>query len=160
MVKSLGLFACKRENFLDSRSVRDVTDHLCLRVGANVFFDFHADGLEVEAHLLENVYGNSLSEFYQPEQKVFSSHIIMVKPISLLTRKRQYLLCTWSKIVHHCDSDAGSTAFLPDLLLVGGLGKFFNFSRTMSARRWSLSSGASFCFERCCKWAGCVSISS
>jgi hypothetical protein len=28
----------------------------------------------------------------------------VVKPIGFLARKRQHLLRTWSKIIHHCNS--------------------------------------------------------
>jgi hypothetical protein len=30
------------------------------------------------------------------------------EPLGLLARKRQDLLATWSKIIHHCASDAGA----------------------------------------------------
>jgi hypothetical protein len=44
--------------------------------------------------------------------QVFSSHIVVFEPLGLLARKRQDLLATWSKIIHHC-AMPGSP---PDLL--------------------------------------------
>ena len=52
----------------------------------------------------------------QSEQQVFSSHVIVVEPLGLLACKRQDLLGTWSKIIHHCVSDAGPARL--DLLKV------------------------------------------
>jgi hypothetical protein len=47
-----------------------------------------------------------LSQFDQSEQQVFRSHIVVVEPLGFLARKRQDLMATWSKITHHCVSDA------------------------------------------------------
>jgi hypothetical protein len=66
-----------------------------------LFFDFHANRLQIESHLLQHNDCHSLSEFDQSEQKVFSSHVIVVEPLGLLARKRQDLLGAWRKITHH-----------------------------------------------------------
>jgi hypothetical protein len=50
----------------------------------------------------------ALSEFDQSEQQVFSSHVVVFEPLGLLARKRQELSGTWSKIIHHCVSEAGA----------------------------------------------------
>ena len=44
----------------------------------------------------------------QSEQQVFSSHVVVVEALGLLAGKRQDLLGTWSKIIHHCVPDAGT----------------------------------------------------
>jgi hypothetical protein len=38
----------------------------------------------------------------QSEQQVFGSHVVVVEPLGLFTRKRQNLLGTWSKTIHCC----------------------------------------------------------
>ena len=72
----------------------------------------------------------AFSKFDQSEQQVFRSDVVVVKPLSLLARKRQSLLGTWSKIIHCCASDAtarcmtmlkiGMTHVLQDASLGGG----------------------------------------
>src|SRR5881396_1120123 len=37
----------QREDFLDARGVGNIADHLLVGAGADLFFDFHPDGLEV-----------------------------------------------------------------------------------------------------------------
>jgi len=41
--------------------------------GADLLLDFHADGLQVETELLQNVHGDTLAELNQAEQQVFRS---------------------------------------------------------------------------------------
>ena len=67
-----------------------------------------ANPLQIEPHLLQHIDGYALSKFDQAEQKVFRSHVVVVEPLGLLARKRQDLLGTWSKIIHHCVSEAAS----------------------------------------------------
>src|SRR6202030_3733836 len=97
MIESFGFLASQCQHFLYSRSVRDVPDHLCLGMRADMFLDFHPDSLQVEPHLLQHIYCNALAKFDQPEQKMLSSHIIVVEPVSFLAGERQHLLGTWSK---------------------------------------------------------------
>src|ERR1700692_1434224 len=114
-----------------------------------MLLDFHPDGFQVEAHLLQHIHGDPLAKFDQPEQKMLCPHVVMVETVGLFAGERQHLLGAWSKIIHHCVSAAGPSIWPPDNLFLFGLGKLFNFSLTMSARRWSRSSAASFCWERC-----------
>src|SRR6476646_9054827 len=72
-----------------------------------MLLDLPANPLQVEPHPLQHIDCYALSEFDQSEQQVFSSHVVVVKPLCLLARKRQDLLGTWSKIVHYCVSEAG-----------------------------------------------------
>jgi hypothetical protein len=68
----------------------------------------HTNSLQIEPHLLQHIDCYALIKFDQSQQQVFSSHIVVVKPLRLLARKRQDLLGTWSKIIHECISDAGA----------------------------------------------------
>ncbi|HEY6770779.1 MAG TPA: hypothetical protein VI386_39060 [Candidatus Sulfotelmatobacter sp.] len=70
----------------------------------------HANPLQIEPHPLQHIDCYALSKFDQSEQQVFSSHIVVVEPVGFLARKRQDLLATWSKIIHHCATDAGPAA--------------------------------------------------
>src|SRR5439155_1302105 len=54
VVERLGLLGCEGQNFLHSRSVRDVANDFLVRPGADLLFDFHTDGLQIKAHLLED----------------------------------------------------------------------------------------------------------
>ena len=69
MVERLGFLGGQRQDFLDARRVRDVADHLLIGPGADLLFDFHADGFKVEAHLLEDVDGDALPELDQAEEQ-------------------------------------------------------------------------------------------
>ena len=69
MIERLRFLAGEREHFLHPRRVGNVADHLRFRAGADLFLDFHPDGLEVEAHLLQDVDGNALAELDQAEQQ-------------------------------------------------------------------------------------------
>jgi hypothetical protein len=62
----------------------------------------HANPLQIEPHPLQHIDCYALSKFDQSEQQVFSSHVVVVEPLGLLARKRQDLLGTRSKIIHHC----------------------------------------------------------
>jgi hypothetical protein len=76
----------------------------------DMLLHLHANPLQIEPHLLQHIDCYALSEFDQAKQKVFSSHAVVVEPFGLLARKRQELLGTWSKIIHHCVSEAGPAA--------------------------------------------------
>jgi hypothetical protein len=76
----------------------------------DMLLQLHANPLQIEPHLLQHIDCYALSEFDQSEQQVFRSHVVVVEPLGLLARKRQELLGTWSKIIHHCVSDAAPAA--------------------------------------------------
>ncbi len=61
MVEGLCLLIGEGEDLLDARRVGDVADHLLIGPGADLFFDFEADGVEVESHFLEDVDGDALA---------------------------------------------------------------------------------------------------
>ncbi len=145
MSEGFGFLTGEGEDFLHARRVRNVADHLGLGTGADLFFDFHANGLEIEAHLGQDVDGHALAEFDQAEEEVLGAHVVVVEPIRLLAGKGENLLGAWREIVH-------LSFFLPLPFLVGvtlaisGSGIFFTFARTRSARKVSRSSGLSFSF--------------
>ena len=61
-----------------------------------------ANDLQIKPHLLQHIDCYAFSKFDQSEQQVFRSHVVVVEPLGLLVRKRQDLLGTWRKIIHHC----------------------------------------------------------
>src|SRR5258708_16980949 len=76
----------------------------------DMLLQLQANPLQIEPHLLQHIDCYALSEFDQSEQQVFRSHVVVVEPLGLLARKRQELSGTWSKIIHHCVSDAAPAA--------------------------------------------------
>ncbi len=100
MIESLGFLAGQRQNLLDPRSVGNVPDHLRFRTGTDLLFDFHADGLEIEPHLLQNIDGHALSELDQAKQQMLGADVIVIKSIGLFSSECQDLLCARSKIIH------------------------------------------------------------
>ena len=77
-----------------------------------MLLDLHANPLQIESHLLQHINCYALSKFDQSEQQVFSSHVVVVEPLGLLARKRQDLLGTRSKIIHHCVPVPGPLTWL------------------------------------------------
>ena len=68
--------------------------------GADLLLDFHADGLEVEAHLLEDIDGDALAQLDEAEQQVFGADKVVVEAVGFLARQRQHLLGARREIVH------------------------------------------------------------
>ena len=101
MVEGARLPASEREHFFDPWRIGDVTNHLRFRAGADLFFDLHSDGFEVEPHLLEDVDGDALAKLDQPEQKMLGPDVIVVEPIRFLACQSENLLCPRSKIIHY-----------------------------------------------------------
>src|ERR1700738_5346469 len=67
----------------------------------DMLLHLHANSLQIEPHSLQHIDCYALSKFDQAEQKVFRSDVVVVEPLGLLARKRQDLLGTRSKIIHH-----------------------------------------------------------
>ena len=67
MIQCFRFLPGQGQNFFHSWRVRNVADHFRFRAGADLFFDFHANGLEIESHLLQDVDGHPLPELDQPE---------------------------------------------------------------------------------------------
>ena len=82
-------------------------DHLGLRAGADLLLHFHADGLEIEPHLLEHIDGDALAELDQPEQEMLGAHVIVVEAVGLLPGEGQNLLRAWCEIIHHFSQALG-----------------------------------------------------
>ena len=100
MIERLGFFARQRENLLHARRVGNVANHLCLRSGADLLLDLHADRLQIEPHLLEDVDSDALAKLDQTKQKMLGPDVIMVKPVGFLAGERQDLLGAGGKIIH------------------------------------------------------------
>ena len=102
MIESAGLFAGQREHLLDPRRVGNVADHFGFRAGADLFLDLHAHGLEIEAHLLEDVDRDALAELDQPEQEMLGADVIVVEAVGFFASQRENLLRPRSEVIH-CD---------------------------------------------------------
>ena len=100
MIERLGFFTGKGEHFFHSRSVGDVAYHLGFGSGANLLFHFHAHGLKIEPHFLQNVHRHALPQFDQTKKQMLRAHVIVIEPVGLLASKRQDLLSARSKIIH------------------------------------------------------------
>src|SRR6266496_1150551 len=100
MIERLGLFASKRQHLFDARRVWDVANHLCLRSGTDLFLHFHSHRLEIEPHLLQDVYGHALPQLDQAEEQMLGAHIVVVEPVGFLASKRQNLLSSRCEIIH------------------------------------------------------------
>ena len=100
VVERLGFLGGERQHLLDARRVRDVADHLLVRPGADLLLDLHADGFEVEAHLLQDVDGDALAQLDQAQQQVLGADEVVVEPVGFLARQRQHLLGARREIVH------------------------------------------------------------
>ena len=100
VVERLRFLGGEREHLLHARSVGNVADHLLIGAGADLFLDFHADGLEVETHLLEDIHRDALAQLDQAEQQVLGADKIVVEPVGFLARQRQHLLRARREIVH------------------------------------------------------------
>src|SRR5439155_9062738 len=146
MVERLGFLAGKREYILHSRRVRDIADHLGFRAGTDLFLDFHAHGLKIETHFLQNVYRHPLPQFDEPQEQMLGPDVVVIKTVGFFASKRQNLLSARREIIHY--SMASAVEPFPDflaILLISGLGKSFKRSRIIWARRWSRSSAFNFC---------------
>src|SRR3954464_15245477 len=100
MIQRLGFVGGQREDLLYAGRIGNVADDLLVRAGADLLLDFHADGLEIKAHFLEDIDRDALAELDQAEQQMFGADEIMVKAVGLLTRQSEHLLRPGRKIVH------------------------------------------------------------
>ena len=100
VVQRFGFLGGQGQDLLDPRRVRDVADHLLIGAGADLLFDLHADGLEVEPEFLKDIDGHALAQFDQAEQQMLGADEIVVEPVGFLTGQRQHLLCSRGEIVH------------------------------------------------------------
>ena len=118
VIQRLGFLGREGQNFFHARRVGDVSDHFLIGTRADLFFDFHPHGFEVEAHFLEHIDGDALSQLDQAEQEVLGADEIVVEPVGFLARQRQHLLRPRREIIHGfvTHSLRGSRCFeLPDL---------------------------------------------
>ena len=100
MIERFGFLTSESENFFHPRSVGDVADHFCFGPGADLFFHFHPDGLQIEAHLLQNIDGDALTELDQSEQEMLGADVIVIETIGFFAREGEDLLGAGGEIVH------------------------------------------------------------
>ena len=101
MAQCLGLFAGEREHLLHAWRVRNVADHFLIRPAADLLLDFHADGFEIEAHLLQHIYRDALAQLDEPEQKMLGAHVVVVETVGFFSGQSQNLLRARREVVHH-----------------------------------------------------------
>src|SRR5437867_4776909 len=116
MIERLGFLAGKREDLLHSRRVRNIAHHLGFRAGADLLLDFHAHGLKIETHLLQNVYRHPLPQLDEPQEQMFGADVVVIKAIGFLASKRQNLLSARREIIHY--SMASAVEPLPVFLAI------------------------------------------
>ena len=100
MVEVFGFFAGQRQHLLHAWGVGDIADHFLVGTGADLFFDFHAYGLQIEAKFLEDIDGDPLAQFNQAQQEVLGAHKIMIEAVGFLARQGQHLLRAGREIIH------------------------------------------------------------
>ncbi len=87
VIECLRFLAREREDFLHARSIRDITRHLGVGTGTDLLFHFDADGLQVEAELLQHIDRDTLAELDQAEEQVLRAHVIMIEAVRLFAAK-------------------------------------------------------------------------
>src|ERR1017187_439271 len=90
----------QRENLFHARRVGNVADHLGLGAGADLLLHFHADSLEIQAHLLENIDGDALAQLDETKQQMLRTHVVVVETVRFLAGQREHLLRSRREIVH------------------------------------------------------------
>src|SRR6266446_4621097 len=100
MIQRLRFLARQCQYFFDPRGVGNVADNLGLRPRANLFFHFHANGLKIEAHLLQNVHRHALPKLDKAQEQMLGANVIVVKPVGFLASKRQNLLSPGCEVIH------------------------------------------------------------
>ena len=101
VIQRLRLLAGERQHFLHPRGIWDVSDHFLVGSAADLLFDFHTDGLEIQPHFLQDIDCNTLAEFDQTQEEVLGAHIVVVEPIGFLPGKCQHLLRARREVIHH-----------------------------------------------------------
>ncbi len=126
MIERLRFLAGERQHFLHPRRVGNVADHFRFRSGADLFLDFHAHGLEIESHFLENVDRNALAELDQSEQEMLGADVIVIEAVRFFASECEDLLGAGSEIIHcsvGVDVEPLPASFAS--LLISGFGKYF-----------------------------------
>ncbi len=138
VLQAFGFLAGKGEDFLDARSVGNVAHHFGLWAGANLFFDLHSHGLQVEPHLLKNIHSNTLTKLNQTQKQMLGADIIVIEAVGFLAGKGENLLGAWSEVIHHWFSVLAGVASLRRTM--SGCGTCDSLARIIVARKASLSS--------------------
>ena len=100
VVEGFGFFTGEGEDFFDPGGIRDIAGDFGVGAGADLFFDFHANGFKVEPHFLEDIDGDALAEFDEAEKNMFGADVVVIKAIGLLSCEGEDLLGARGEIVH------------------------------------------------------------
>ena len=88
VVEDLGFLPSEGEHLFDPRRIGNVANHFGFGAGADLLFHFHAHGLKIETHFLQNIYRYPLPQLDQPQKQMFGADIIVIKPVRFLAGKR------------------------------------------------------------------------
>ena len=69
MLQRLGFLAGQGQNLLHPGGVGNVADHLGLGARADLLLDLHADGLEIEPHLLKTLTATPCPSLIRPSSR-------------------------------------------------------------------------------------------
>src|SRR5690348_13739647 len=100
MVERFSLFHCQSENLFHPRRIRRDSKGTLISSCSDLFLDFGSNGLQIDAHFVENINSAALPQANQTEQHAFGSNKMMVKTVGLFSRKRQDLLRPRRKVAH------------------------------------------------------------
>ena len=103
MVEGFGFFAGEGEDFFHAGGVGNIADHFGFGATSDLFFDLHANGLEVEAHFLEDIHGHALAEFDETKEEMFGADVVVIKAIGLFSSEGENLLGAGCEVVHHLE---------------------------------------------------------
>ena len=84
MLERLRLLAGEGEHLLHTRRVGDVAGHLVLLPGADLLLDLLTDSLKIEAHLLQNIHGNPLTQLDEAQQEMLGADVVVIEAVGLL----------------------------------------------------------------------------
>ena len=101
VIECLGFLPGECQHFLNARRIWDIADHLRFRSRAHLLLHFHAHGLKIETHLLQDVHGHPLPQFDQSQKQMFGADVVVIKAVGFLASKRQNLLSARCEIIHY-----------------------------------------------------------
>jgi hypothetical protein len=100
VVHGLSFFDGVGEEFINAFSDGEVSLSLSIRAGADGFFDFDSQVLEVEVHGFEYFDSDALIDSEQAEENMFGTDVVVVKSFCLLLSEEEYAFSAWCEIIY------------------------------------------------------------
>src|SRR5437868_15465535 len=91
MIQGFCFFHRQGEDLLNTRRIRNLSDHLLVRPSSHLFFHFHSHGFQIKSEPLKDVHGDPLAQVDQAEQQVLCADEVMVKTIGFSSSQCQHL---------------------------------------------------------------------